>query len=35
MIMFGAMRRYANASGLLWRNIRFEADGSAFKITFD
>ena len=35
MIMFGAMRRYDDASGLMWRNIRFKADGSAFEITFD
>ncbi len=35
VIMFGGMHRYDNASGLMWRNIRFEADGSAFEITFD
>jgi hypothetical protein len=30
------MCRYADdASGLRWRNIRFDADGSAFEITFD
>ncbi len=34
-VMFGAMCRYDDASGLRWRNIRFEADGSAFEITFD
>ena len=35
VIMFGAMCRYDDASGLMWRNIRFEADGGAFEITFD
>ena len=35
VVMFGAMCRYDDASGLMWRNIRFEADGSAFEITFD
>ena len=35
MIMFGAICRYDDASGIMWRNIRFEADGSAFEITFD
>ncbi len=35
VIMFGGMCRYDDASGLLWSNIRFEADGSAFEITFD
>ncbi len=35
VIMFGGMCRYDGAYGLMWRNIRFEADGSAFKITFD
>jgi hypothetical protein len=34
-IMFGGMCRYDDASGRLWSNIRFEADGSAFEITFD
>ena len=29
------MCRYDDASGLIWRNIHFEADGSAFEITFD
>jgi integrase len=33
--MFGGMCRYDDASGLMWRNIRFEVDGSAFEITFD
>jgi hypothetical protein len=35
IIMFGGMCRYDDASGLMWRNSRFEADGSAFEITFD
>jgi integrase len=35
VIMFSGMCRYDDASGLLWSNIRFEADGSAFEIMFD
>jgi toxin YhaV len=35
VVMFSGMCRYDDASGLMWRNIRLEADGSAFKITFD
>jgi len=35
VVMFGGMCRYDDASGLLWYNIHFEADGSAFEITFD
>jgi integrase len=35
VVMFGGMCRYDDASGLVWRNIRFEADGSVFKISFD
>jgi hypothetical protein len=35
VVMLGGMCRYDDASGLLWRNIRFEADGSAFEIIFD
>jgi hypothetical protein len=35
VVMFDGMCRYDDASGLKWRNIRIEADGSAFKITFD
>jgi hypothetical protein len=35
LVIIGGMRRCDNASGLVWRNIRFEADGSAFEITFD
>ena len=34
-VMVGGMDRYDDASGLLWRNIRFEADGIACEITFD
>jgi hypothetical protein len=34
-IMFGGMCRYDDAPGLLWSNIRFDADGSVFEITFD
>ncbi len=33
--MFGGMCRYDDASGLLWRNVRFEEDVSAFEITFE
>ena len=29
------MCRYDDASGLMWRNIRFEANGNAFEIAFD
>jgi hypothetical protein len=35
VVMFGGMCRYDDASGMLWSNIRFEADGSAFEISFD
>jgi integrase len=35
VVMFGGMCRYDDASGLMWSNIRFEEDGSAFEITFD
>ncbi len=35
VVMFGGMCRYDDASGLMWWNIRFEADGSAFEITFN
>jgi integrase len=35
VVMFGGMCRYDDASGLMWRNIRLEADGSALEITFD
>ena len=35
VIMFGGMCRYDDASGMIWSNVRFEADGSAFEITFD
>ncbi len=33
--MFGAMCRYDDTSGLMWRNIRFVEDGSGFDITFE
>ncbi len=35
VVMFGGMCRYDDASGLLWRNVRFVEDGSGFKISFD
>ena len=35
IVMFGGMCRYDDASGLLWRNVRLEEDGSAFEIAFD
>jgi hypothetical protein len=35
VIMFGGMCHYDDTSGLIWRNIRFVADRSAFEITFD
>jgi hypothetical protein len=35
VVMFGGMCRYEDASGCKWRNIRIEADGSAFEISFD
>ena len=35
VIMLSAMCRFDDASGLIWRNIRFETDGSSFEITFD
>ena len=35
VIVFGAICRYDDASGLMWWNIRFdEANGSAFEIIF-
>ena len=34
IVMFGGMCRYGDAPAPLWSNIRFEADGSAFEITF-
>ena len=33
VIMFGAMCRYDDASGLRWRNIRFVGDGSGIEIS--
>ena len=35
VIMLGVMCRYDDVSGLMCRNICFEADGSAFEITFN
>jgi hypothetical protein len=36
IVMFDGMcRRYDDASGQLWRNVRFEEDGSGFEISFD
>ncbi len=35
VIMFGAMSRYDDESGLKWRNIRFVENGSGFEITFE
>ena len=35
VIMFGTVCRYDDASGLLWKNLRFVEDGSGFEITFE
>ncbi len=35
IVMFDEMCRYDDALGLLWKNIRFVADGSGYEITFD
>jgi hypothetical protein len=35
VLMFGAMCRYDDASGLQWRNVRFLADRSAYELSFD
>jgi hypothetical protein len=35
VIMFGAMCRYDDASGLKWRNIHFVENGSGFETTFE
>ncbi len=35
VVMFGGMCRYDDAPRLLWRNVRFEADGSGFEFAFD
>ncbi len=35
VIMFGAISRYDDASGLRWHNLRFVEDGSGFEITFE
>ncbi len=34
-VVFGAMCKYDDASGLRWRNIRFVENGSGFEITFE
>ncbi len=31
VVMFGGMCRYYDASGMLWSNIRFDADGSTLR----
>ena len=35
IVLFGGMCRYDNAFDLLWRNVRFEADGSGYELSFD
>ena len=35
IVMFGGMCRYDDASGLLWRNVRSEEDGSGYDLFFD
>ena len=35
VVMFGGMCQYDDASGLLWRNVRFDEDGRGFEIFFD
>ena len=35
VIMFGALCRYDDASGLKWKNLRFVENGSGFEITFE
>ena len=35
IVMLGGMCPYDDASGLLWRNVRFKEDGGEFKISFD
>ena len=35
IVMFGGMCRFDDASGLLWRNARFEEDGSGYELSFD
>ena len=32
--MFGCMRRYEDAPGLLRRNVHFDADGSGYELSF-
>jgi hypothetical protein len=35
IVMFCGICRYEDASGLLWRNARFEEDGSGYELSFD
>ncbi len=35
VLMFGGVRRYNDASGMQWRNVRFLEDRSAYELTFD
>ena len=35
VVVFGGICRYEEASGLIWRNVRFAKDGSGFEISFD
>ncbi len=35
VVMFGGISRYDDASGLLWRNVRFVEDGGGFEVSFD
>jgi len=35
IVMFGGMCRYDDASGLLWRNVRVEKEGSGYELSFD
>ncbi len=35
VVMFGGMCRYDDASGLLWKNVRFEADGNGYELSFE
>ena len=35
IVMFGGMCRHDDTSGLLWRNVRFEADGTGYELSFD
>ena len=35
IVMCGEMCGYDDAPGVLWRNIRFEADGGGYELSFD